>query len=90
MESGTNGWTGTGVTGLWHQSTNKVNSPTTSWYYGQEGVFNYDTGDNSGYLTSPVISLDGATSAGLEFYEWSSMENGVGGERTRGQWPRPH
>ena len=85
MESGTNGWTGTGVTGLWHQSTNKVNSPTTSWYYGQEGVFNYDTGDNSGYLTSPVISLDGATSAGLEFYEWSSMENGPNWDRTRVQ-----
>lgn len=85
MESGTNGWTATGGTGLWHQSTNRENSPTTSWYYGVEGDFNYDTGNNSGFLTSPKISLDGATSALLEFYEWSSMENSPEWDRTRVQ-----
>ncbi|MDH3610982.1 MAG: PKD domain-containing protein, partial [Nitrosopumilus sp.] len=88
MESGENGWTTTGDPGLWHQSTNRPNSPTISWYYGDEDNDppTYNTGGvNSGNLTSPIINLDGATSALLEFYEWSSMENGPDWDRTRVQ-----
>ena len=85
MESGTNGWATNGNPGLWHQTTLRANSGTNSWYYGDEthNPPDYDVGANYGYLTSPLISLDGASSAVLEFYEWSSMENGWDWDRTR-------
>jgi VCBS repeat-containing protein len=82
IENGENGWT---TTGLWHQSTNRANSQTHSWYYGDETV-DYNTGShNWGYLTSPAISLDGAQSALLEFNEWSELEVFVEWDRTRVQ-----
>lgn len=76
MESGENGWTTEGPTSLWHQSNNRFASPTTSWYYGQEGVFNFNTGSaNSGRLISPSIDLTGASaSAFLEFSHFASVE----------------
>jgi len=58
FESGTNGW---GGTGLWHQITDPScypasRSPLTSWYYGQDGTCDYNTGAaHSGDLTSPLI-----------------------------------
>jgi hypothetical protein len=59
-------------------------------YYGQEptpGVCtDYNTGvANSGTLTSPAISLAGATEAMLTFYEWSQVESIMSYDRTRVQ-----
>lgn len=70
MESGTGGWT---ATGLWHQVTeptcgDSARSPSHSWYYGQDSVCTFDTGStNSGTLDSPAITglLD---TAALEFW----------------------
>jgi len=48
-------------TNLWHSTVNRSSSPDHSQYYGQEGIFDYDTGArNAGYLVSPTISLAGA------------------------------
>jgi hypothetical protein len=58
MESGVGGWT---ATGLWHRVAEPTCSPASrsgiySWYYGQDGTCNYDTGGaNAGTLTSEVI-----------------------------------
>ncbi len=57
-ESGSSGW---GGDGLWHQITDPAcfpasRSPVTSWYYGQSGTCDYNTGAaNAGVLSSPVI-----------------------------------
>ncbi len=57
-ESGTGGWT---ATGMWHRVTEPTCSPasrsgTVSWYYGQDSTCNYDTGaSNFGELTSPAL-----------------------------------
>jgi subtilisin family serine protease len=73
MESGVNGWT---ASGLWHQSTLRSYSPSTSWYYGDEATRTYDTGAaNSGTLTSPVIDLKRATHPVLIFREWREIED---------------
>jgi hypothetical protein len=78
MESGTNGWTSTG---LWHLSTNRALSPTYSWWYGQEATGNYDTGaTNSGFLTSPNIDLTGYTTATLTFQTWWEHESYPSGD----------
>jgi hypothetical protein len=83
MEGGTGAWTSTG---LWHQSTQRSDSPSTAWYYGIEGVWNYNTGGaNSGTLTSGAISLAGATGAILTFPEWSQLESLASYDRTRVQ-----
>ncbi|RMD93741.1 MAG: hypothetical protein D6813_03570 [Calditrichaeota bacterium] len=76
MEKGINGWTVEGSTALWHQTTNRSVSSSTSWYYGQEELFNYDTGSvNSGRLVSPDIDLTSATSGViLEFFHFADME----------------
>jgi subtilisin family serine protease len=76
MENGTNGWT---ASGLWHQSHRRVNSPTTSWYYGVEATGTYDTGAaNSGLLTSPLIDLRKTGSRPVLIYrEWRQMEDVV-------------
>ena len=75
MESGINGWTVSGGTSLWHQSNNNFVSYNTSWYYGIEGVFNYDTGGiNLGSITSPPIDLTGFTGSALIFNHFLDTE----------------
>ena len=80
MESGENDW---GSYGLWHLTSHRYSSDTMSWYYGIEGVWNYDTGDaNRGALTSPLIDLLSYSSATLSFShflecEGSPYEHGV-------------
>jgi subtilisin family serine protease len=75
MEGGSNGWT---ASGLWHQSALRSNSPTTSWYYGDEATRTYDTGAaTSGLLTSPVINLKNAVHPVLIYREWRQVEDGA-------------
>ncbi len=60
MEDGLNDWT---ATGLWHQIDENSPYPAShsgshSWWYGQDGTGDYDTGTaNSGDLTSPPIYI---------------------------------
>lgn len=54
------GWTSTG---LWHKvspASNfpNSNSPIHAWWYGSEALGSYNTGTNSGSLTSPLIALN--------------------------------
>ncbi len=71
FESGAPGWS---AIGLWHLSTARANSPSTSQAY-NDGV-DYDTGvANSGTLTSPPIDLTAAVSqALLSFAHWYETE----------------
>lgn len=73
-ESGTNGWT---LSGQWHLTTGNFKSPNHSWWYGQESTGNYNTGNvrNSGYLTSPPISLSAGSN--LSFMSWYQTETGT-------------
>jgi len=49
-------------TGLWNINNNTANTPTNSWYYGQAGINDYDTGAiTTGSLTSPTLNLSDAT-----------------------------
>jgi len=55
FESGTDGWT---ITGLWHLTSTDSYSPSHSMWYGQEASGDYDTGAaNSGAIISPRILL---------------------------------
>ncbi|MBI1882662.1 MAG: S8 family serine peptidase [Chlamydiae bacterium] len=73
METGA-GWT---VTGLWHLSTRKSNSPTHSFYYGDETKGNYDTGSTTqGTLTSSTIDLSSGVTPQLSFQYWRKVESG--------------
>lgn len=65
---------------LWHATTHRSVSPTHCQYYGQEGVFTYDTGArNAGSLISPGISLVGATPPiTLSFSYLLQTENDLG------------
>lgn len=60
MESGTDGWT---ATGLWHlvdtsSLYHEAYSGSRSWWYGQDATGDYDTGGaNSGDLTSPAVYI---------------------------------
>jgi hypothetical protein len=59
---------------LWHQTTHRFHKGPTSWYYGIENQWNYDTGDlNFGYLTSPYIPIP-TTGATLTYWQWRQVE----------------
>jgi hypothetical protein len=80
FESGTGGWS---ATGMWHLATASTctspdsgyTSSDTSWYYGQDASCDFSNGSaNSGTLTSPAIS--GITSSSrLQFDLWREVEN---------------
>jgi hypothetical protein len=68
-------WTNTT---LWHITTPDGCNCTdnNSWYYGQEGDCDYNTGaTNSGTLTSKQIELTGALTATLTFWTYWETEN---------------
>ena len=78
FESGSTGWSGTG---LWHSVTSSscvtppAASGTTAWYYGQDSSCDYDTGSQTtGVLTSPTISNVTSTSE-LSFSYWRVVES---------------
>lgn len=78
FESAGAGWT---ATGLWHAASSSAcappgySSPTTAFYYGQDGTCSYDTGGaSSGTLTSPPISGVISTST-LSFEYFREVES---------------
>jgi hypothetical protein len=59
------GWEGSG---LWHVSARRSSTGTQSFYYGQEGPGNYNTGGaNWGVLKTPPLDLTGVENPVLEF-----------------------
>ena len=72
-EAGGAGWE---VTGLWHVSTRRAASGSHSWWFGQEGTGDYDTGARVfGTLTSPPIDLAGVSGA---MVKWDQYFDGEG------------
>ena len=72
VEGGDNGWS---PTGLWHRTTHRASSAAGSWYYGQEGLWTYDTGvAHSGTLTSQEIDLSAYDDALLTFNQYRNVE----------------
>lgn len=71
MESGTNGWTTSGTGSLWHLSTRRAQSPTHSWYSGNEGTGLYNDNMNAN-LVSPSFIL--AQNAELSFSHYYNLE----------------
>ena len=75
FESGAPGWS---FTGLWHTSTCRALSPTTSLAYNKAGscATNYDTGaQNAGEATSPAVTIPPtATYVRLRLASWHSTE----------------
>jgi hypothetical protein len=72
-ESGLGGWT---ATGLWHVTSSRAASGSSSFWYGQEATGNYETGAaNSGVLLSPVIDLAGAELPALVFQQYLHVED---------------
>ncbi len=73
LEAGAGNWTvagsdGLGGPALWHLSTHRSASASTSFYYGLEAARNYNTGPrNLGSITSVPISLTGAQGVRLSF-----------------------
>ncbi len=75
MEEGTNGWVVSGPTALWNQSSHRTDSSFTSWYYGNDLFFNYDTSTaTSGSLISPDIDLTNVTGSTLVFSHFLETE----------------
>ncbi|WP_218837901.1 hypothetical protein, partial [Candidatus Methanoperedens nitratireducens] len=73
LGSGQGGWQ---TDGLWHITTNRAYSPTHSFWYGDENTKSYATGGaNSGYLTSPPITLASNSQPVLYFWSWYQTEN---------------
>lgn len=72
VESGDGGWS---ATGLWHRTSHKASSGSSSWYYGQEGTWTYETGAaNSGALTLRELDLSGYDDAVLTFNYYRKVE----------------
>ena len=72
-ESGTNGWT---ATGLWHRTTRRAAAGSYSWWYGQQATGSYQTGIRTfGTLSSPPINL---TAAGAAILDWDQFLAGEG------------
>lgn len=86
VESGEGDWEIVGSDALWHISENRANSPTHSWYYGDEDTQDYDTGSATrGWLVSPEIALTTNEDVLLQFHEWSQLESSPTYDRTRVQ-----
>jgi hypothetical protein len=78
VESGVNGWTAAGgtTTVAWHQTTRKANSPTHSWWFGNEATGYYASGSSrvQGTLTSPDIAAVAGSKVDLSFMQWRQVE----------------
>ncbi len=75
VEAGEDGWKVVSeLKGLWHITTHRSHSGSHSWYYGKEGVWNYNVGTTKGYILSPEISLAGHQGALLTFWTWWQHE----------------
>jgi len=57
--------------GLWHRSTRRSSAGSYSWWFGQEGTANYDSGTRvAGDLISPPVDLTGSAAAVLSWEQY--------------------
>ena len=78
VESGPNGWVGTGTGSVsWHITQLKANSPTHSWWFGNEAAGNYRSGSArvSGTLTSSSIPVIAGAAMRISFQSWRQVES---------------
>lgn len=73
METGVNGWTHSGISDQWHQTTHRNQSASHSWYCGTEGGWQY-TNENDASLVTPYFTLGSITQVG--FYHYDTTELG--------------
>ena len=71
MERGDNGWTHSGTSDNWHQTTHRSQSPSNSWYCGVENSWQYTNENISRLVTPYFVSGD---SARLSFDQWYNVE----------------
>jgi len=75
MESGPGGWAHRAVTfgyaDQWHQSTQRSQSGTTSWKFGDQGAANYSDRSDGGLITAPFLL---GPSSELNFWHWMDAE----------------
>ncbi len=55
VEGGDGDWTHNGTADMWHRSSNRSHSGTTSWYNGVEGLFEYGVSMEDTLVTGPVV-----------------------------------
>ena len=73
FEAGAAGWN---TSGLFHLTDVHAASPTHAMWFGDETSHNYDTGDQvTGALTSPVVSLAGASAPTLVWEQILDVED---------------
>jgi hypothetical protein len=57
--------------GLWHRSTRRASTGGHSWWFGQEGTGDYNTGSRTaGDLISPPVDLTGSAAAVLSWEQY--------------------
>ncbi len=71
MESGQGDWSHSGLNDPWHLTTHRSNSPTLSWYSGNEGSWQYGN-EIDASLQSPYFVI--APSTDFRFYQYYRME----------------
>ncbi|TES92090.1 MAG: Omp28-related outer membrane protein [Candidatus Cloacimonadota bacterium] len=71
MESGQGEWTHSGLNDPWHLTEHKSNSPTHSWYCGNEGSWQYGN-EIDASLVSPYFVVGPGTN--LKFYHFYNTE----------------
>ncbi|HTW92162.1 MAG TPA: Omp28-related outer membrane protein [bacterium] len=76
MESGVGGWTHGGIRDNWHQTTYNSYSPSTSWYCGLEGSYQY-TNENDARLMTPFFTIGSDTTLKYFVYYELGSDNGV-------------
>ena len=74
FEDGASGWT-TDTSTLWHLTTNDANSPTHSFWCGDDTLGTYSD-SMSDSLYSPIINLTDYEDATLSFWQWYDIEDG--------------
>ncbi|MGQ9661519.1 MAG: S8 family serine peptidase [Kiritimatiellia bacterium] len=73
VESGTNGWTLSGTSNIWHISTNRWHSPNHSWYLGQKTSKGWRyTPSLQAELNTPPLRL--WQRPRLSFWHWIASE----------------
>jgi len=77
MEAGVNGWTHSGTSDQWHQTTHRYQSSSHSWYCGSEGGWQY-TNENDASLVTPYFTLGSDTRVGFYHYYATELDYDYG------------
>jgi len=88
VESGANGWVGTGTRAVtWHITQRRPDcpSPTHAWWFGDESAGTYRSGSRrvQGTLTSPAIPVPAGAVMRVSFQHWRHVEAYAGSARDK-------